>query len=135
MQRFYILKYEKMNFQTLKWMLEWLIQTYKCPNCNSAIVDNNIDIVGTAGKNMNLDVECPNCKIHSIVKAEMLPINFSLNQINISKESLGDLKNNLSKFKNHSSNNNNLSLKDEEIIALNKELKELKSVSDLFNDK
>lgn len=120
-----------MNFQALKWMIESLVQTYKCPNCDSGVSDENVDIIWAAWTNINIDLGCPNCDKHSMIKAEML--SFELWPINISKWNMIWLKNGLSKLK--STKNNKYLIKDSEITALNKKLKELKEVSDLFNEK
>lgn len=121
-----------MNFQTLKWMIDSLVQTYNCPHCGSSVIDNNVDIVWAAWTNINIDVECPSCNKHSIIKAEM--ISFDLSKMNITKQNLNNLKDNLSKLKNNTSNWNNNLIKDEEIVDLNKKLKQLKDVSELFNE-
>lgn len=120
-----------MNFQALKWMINTLVQTYKCPHCGSDILDNNIDIVWAAWTNINIDVDCPSCKKHSIIKAEM--VSFDIWKISITKNNLNNLKNNLSKLQNNSVKWNENSIRDEEIINLNKDLKKFKKVSDLFN--
>lgn len=125
-----------MNFKALKWMIDSLVQVYKCPSCESIVWDNNVDIIWAAWTNINIDVECPTCNKHSMIKAEI--VSFDLWKINISQENLNNLKDNLVKLKDKKSENNILTdnlIKDEEIVNLNKELKDTINVSDLFDIK
>ena len=118
-----------MNFQSLKWMIESLVKTYKCPECNEAISDSNIDIMWAAWYTINIDIECFNCWKHSMVKTEVLAINLSEKWI--PQENIDKLKKSLL------SNNTPLKIEkkinDEEIVWLNKDLKKWKlNVSDLL---
>jgi len=120
-----------MNYQALKWILESLLQTFKCPNCFSQVYDSDVDIVWTAWPYINIDIECSSCNKHSMVKAEV--VSFDWPKINISKENLNNLKENLFNLKNL--NINSIStIKDEEIVDLNRNLKKTAEVSDLFNE-
>jgi len=121
-----------MNYQALKWMLEWIVKTYKCPNCSADISENNVDIVWAAWTTVNIDIECAKCQKHSMIKAEMTQIN--LWEINFSKEWLVWLKNSLEKIKNNLTQAQTRKIKDEEIINLSKDLKKNNlNISDLFS--
>ena len=89
----YINKLNIMNFQSLKWMIDSIVQSYKCPECNVWVNDWNIDIIWAAWTTINIDIECPNCWKHSMIKTEVLSINLS-NQ-GISSENLNKIKQSL----------------------------------------
>ncbi len=128
-----------MNFQALKWMVDNLVQTFKCPDCGSSVSDEFIEIVGTAWTSLNIDIECPKCERHSMLKAQVYSMNIPMEMIipeqelekmenqemEIMQEKLSKIKNfdkkmeEISKNKNESKN----LIKDEEIVSLNKTLK------------
>ena len=119
-----------MNFQSIKWMIESLINTYKCPECNHWIKDVNVDIIWAAGSTINIDIECFNCWKHSMIKTEILAIN--LVDKWFSKESIEKLKKTLL-TKNSGVKKIDKKINDEEIVSLNKDLKKCKlNVSDLL---
>ena len=121
-----------MNFQTLKWMLESLVKTFKCPECFMEIKDINVDIIGAAWNTINIDVECPKCKKHSMIKSEVLLMD--LKKVNIVKNKLEEIKWKLEWFR-ITSEESRYQIKDEEIINLNETLrKEHLQVEDLFGD-
>lgn len=117
-----------MNYQALKTMIESLIKSYKCPECSSSISDTNVDIIWAAWNNVNIDIECPKCKKHSIVKSQVIQMNVgNLWQL---KDNLLNLKNNIWKPR---LNVKHKTIKDKEIIDLSKDLKNDKlNASDLF---
>lgn len=121
-----------MNFQSLKWMIESLIKSYKCPECSTGVTDTNIDIIWAAWTTINIDIECPNCWKHSMIKTEVLSID--LTNKKISPENIEKLK---SSFLNKWATiiQWNKSINDTEIVDLNKNLRKRKlNVSDLFWD-
>lgn len=134
-----------MNFKALKWMIDSLVKTYKCPECAAEVNDNNVDVIGAAGTTINIDVECPNCGKHSMIKSEV--VSLDLSKANISPEQLQALQQKLSKvspniraeivqsWESSEVKSPIDSIKDEEIMDLNNQLKsdEL-NVSDLFDD-
>lgn len=126
-----------MNYKTLKWMLESLVKVYKCPMCNAEINENNVDIVWAAWNTVNIDIECHNCKKHSMIKAEintinLMPMNLSDTWVDWLKKSLDEIK-----WQMLQNNNNNINDKitDTEIVKLNKKLKGTNlNASDLFTE-
>jgi len=121
-----------MNYQSLKWMIESLIRSYKCPECGLWVNENNIDIIWAAWVTINIDIECANCWKHSMIKTEVLSID--LTNKKISPENIQKLKQSLL-AKNWNFINSQNAIKDAEIIDLNKDLKKRKfNVSDLFWD-
>lgn len=123
-----------MNYQALKWMLESIVKSYKCPSCNNLISENNVDIIWAAWTTVNIDIECSICKKHSMIKAEMTQIN--LWEINFSKEWLSWIKEWLEKMKNSNIawKISRIKIKDETIINLSKDLKKTwVSISDIIN--
>ncbi len=119
-----------MNFQSIKWMIESLIKSYKCPECWEWINDTNVDIIWAAWSTINIDIECFKCGKHSMVKTEVLAINLS-NKL-LTEENINKLKNTL--LNTNSINKiNDKKINDKEIISLNKDLKKWKlNVSDLL---
>lgn len=114
-----------MNFQSMKSMIESIVDSYNCPECKSIVNDNNVDIIWAAWSTINIDIMCPECWKHTMVKTETLSINLWKWWLPIDI-----LKNNWKII-----NKKNL-IKDKEIISLNKDLKQSKvNVSDLFSDK
>ena len=73
-----------MSYEGLKAMIESLINTYKCPECSSKVIDNDVDIVWAAWNTVNIDIECSKCKKHSLIKAEVFPVD--LWHLSITKE-------------------------------------------------
>lgn len=126
------INYKKMNFQSLKWMVESLINTYKCPECWNSVNDSNIDIIWAAWTTINIDIECSNCWKHSMLKTEVLSID--LNSKWVSPESIEKLKASLLNW-NWKIISQKTIIKDEEIVELNKDLKREKlNVSDLLGE-
>lgn len=124
-----------MNYKNLKWMLESLIKIYKCPMCNAEVSENSVDIVWAAWNTVNIDIECQNCKKHSMIKAEInsvniLPINVWEDWIDWLKKSLENIKWQISQNKS----TNTKKITDTEIVELNKKLKNNDlNAQDLFN--
>ncbi len=107
-----------MNYQVLKSMIDNLIQSYRCNECNNTISEKDIDIIWAAWNSVNIDVFCPNCKRHAMIKSQVLQMDIT----------------NLFWLKNNSLNFNN-PIKDKEMIELSKELKNKNlNVKDLFSD-
>lgn len=128
----------KMNYKTLKWMLESLVKVYKCPMCNAEINENNVDIVWAAGNTVNIDIECHKCNKHSMIKAEINSINLTSlnlqeNWVEWLKKSLEQIKWNITK-KSTIDTEQKDKITDKEIVDLNKKLKDTNlNASDLFN--
>jgi len=138
-----------MNFQALKWMVDSLVQTFNCPECSSTVSEKSIEIMWTAGENINIDIECPKCKKHSMIRAQMLSIELPIQDIKIKAEeinsqitkSMQKKLNEIGKFKWHiedmksNSENKNHLIKDSQIVELNKNLKSNNiSMSELFGE-
>lgn len=108
-----------MNYEALSTMINNLIEWYKCPDCQSNVTPNDIDIVWAAWSTVNLDVACKNCWKHSMVKTQIMHIN--PNQINALKEKITWNKQTI--------------IKDTQITELSKDLKHRKvKVSDILED-
>jgi hypothetical protein len=62
-----------MNFWMLKNMVDNLVSQYSCPFCSGKeISEQHIDIVGAAGNTVNIDMHCPACEKHFMVKTEVI---------------------------------------------------------------
>jgi len=121
-----------MNFGALKWLVENVMNNYKCPECNSEINDSNIDVIWAAWNTVNIDIECSKCWKHSMIKSEVMT--FDLSKIPLTEDKMNYLKKGLSKLAQW---NWKPMIKDEQIVELNKSLKKDNfNVSDLlWNDK
>ncbi len=64
-----------MNYQMLKSIVDSLIQNFKCPDCHGWVSEKDIEIVWAAWKTVNIDVWCPVCNKHTMVKAEVSNMN------------------------------------------------------------
>lgn len=135
-----------MNFQSLKSMVNNLIQTYRCASCSSPVDETNVEIVWTAWSSVNVEIECPECRKHIIVRAQVYAIDLPSDKANPEwlKELQETLENthpnsNLSvagmeKILNWQIVNKN-AIKDETIVDLNKTLKTRNiSVDDIFKN-
>ena len=128
-----------MNFKALKWMIDSLVKTYKCPECGNEVNDNNVDVIGAAGTTINIDVECPGCGKHSMIKSEVMSLDLT-NQ-NITPDKLQQIKETLGKLtwnikaefidgtneeskKISEAKKQEKAIKDKEIVNLNSELKQ-----------
>ncbi len=80
-----------MNYQMLKTLLDSLLANFKCPNCSSGVIENNIEIVWAAGTSINLDIACSTCEKHTFVKAEVSQINL-WNIVDLKSENMDELK-------------------------------------------
>jgi hypothetical protein len=123
------------NYQTLKWMIENFIKTYKCPSCSATTDESLVDIIGAAGNTINIDIECSACKKHSMIKAEVAQIDMS--NISLAKDKINQIKNILQTIswngKTMFQEQKSESINDSEIVSLSKDLKARKlKVSDLF---
>ena len=112
-----------MNYQSLKWMIESIIKWYKCPGCHWLVSDANIDIIWAAGSTINIDIECSNCKKHSMIKSEVVSIN--LTDLTQAKQQLGKIKNSLAWLQGKVQNSlpKAEAINDDAIIELNNNLK------------
>lgn len=128
-----------MNFKALKWMIDSLVKTYKCPECGNEVNDNNVDVIGAAGTTINIDVECPGCGKHSMIKSEVMSLdltnqNITPDKLQQIKETLGKLNWNIkAEFidgtneeskKISEAKKQEKAIKDKEIVNLNSELKQ-----------
>lgn len=123
-----------MNYNIFKTLVDVLIKTYKCPNCHAEINENSIDIVGAAGTTINVDIWCPSCKQHSIIKAEATQVNVNTMNFwaNPNIDSIKRWLTDLIANKNKISNEN--AIKDNDIVSLAKKINQTEfKLDDLFN--
>jgi len=137
-----------MNFHSLKIMVDNLVNTFKCPDCSSTVSEQAVEIMWTAGLNINIDIECPKCQKHSMIRAQMLSLELPIKDIQMKEEEINSKKieelqkklEEIEKFKGHvedmkSNKENDVLIKDSEIIELNKNLKSNNvSMSELFGE-
>lgn len=122
-----------MNYQMLKILIDSLIKNFKCPNCQSNITQNNLEVVWAAWTSINLDVNCPVCEKHTFVKAEISQINL-WNIVDLKKENIDEIKQKLSNIVQWVKDLDN-QINDKEILQLRDILKcEHIKVEDLFGE-
>lgn len=113
-----------MIYEALKSLVEWLKESYKCPECDSWISEKDIDIVWAAWNTANFDITCPNCSKHWMIKSQLIVMD--LDWITNVKKSIEDIKSKIKQKENHK-------ISDNEIVKLDKSLKNKSiNVSDLF---
>lgn len=115
-----------MNYIILKGIIESTIANFKCKDCNSWITEWNINILGSAGNSVNLEVICPNCKTQWVVKAEIGLINNA-----VTPETLMNLKNTIAWIQNTKQSWID-AIKDTDILDIRENLKNCSSIEDLF---
>lgn len=135
-----------MNFQAIKWMVDSLVETFTCPECNSKVDDSCVDVMWTAGQNINVDVVCKNCSKHTIIRAQMLELEIPIKDIKMKTNELWQIDemqeklDNIEKYKGHiedmkATKEKSSLIKDSEIVELNKNLKSNNiSMEELFKD-
>lgn len=111
-----------MNYIILKSIIDVTIQNFRCKNCNSWVGEWNINILGTAGNTLNLEIICPNCKTQWIVKAEIWMM-----WANQNPDFVSNVKNVL-----QNPDNSKDQIKDDDIVKLRKDLNNCSSLEDLF---
>ena len=112
-----------MIYEAMKWLIDWLVSTYKC-ECGSSIKDSDVDIVWAAWNTLNLDVMCPKCGRHWMIKSQLVMMD--LNWLSQFKHEIEWVSNQLKKDKSQL-------ISDNTIVNLWKDLKnkDIKA-SDLF---
>lgn len=135
-----------MNFQAIKWMVDSLVETFSCPECNSRVDDSCVDVMWTAGQNINVDVICNKCSKHTIIRAQMLALEIPIQDIKMKSNNIWKIEemqaklDNIEKNKGHIENmkvtkSKSTLIKDSQIIELNKNLKSNNiSMEELFKN-
>lgn len=126
-----------MNFGMLKNMVQNILTTYKCPFCATTdISEQNIDIVGAAGNTVNIDLHCPKCRKHFMIKTEIVHMELW----NIPQEKLKQIQQSLEAIKGKMGwewalDTEIEGVKEEDILKLRWTLKNKEmSVEDLFSE-
>ncbi|MDD2891799.1 MAG: hypothetical protein PHQ95_02435 [Candidatus Gracilibacteria bacterium] len=112
-----------MNYFIIKNIVETTLQHFACKECGAKATEQNIQIIGTAGNSLNMEVICPECQTSGIIKAEMniMGVNTSPAQFAEQlKKTVGDKR-------------KQEAIKDADIIKVREDLQKTHSVSDLFN--
>ena len=113
-----------MNYQILKSIIDSIIKNFKCEACSSNITEWNIEIVWAAWTTLNLDLVCPTCNKHNMVRAEVSHLNMGqIGDINKIKENLTNALKNISQVK-MDNKRKDIKIDDKEIIDLRKKLKQ-----------
>jgi phage FluMu protein Com len=66
-----------MNYLIIKSIIEATLTNFRCKDCGSGVTDKDLNILGTAGNSVNLEIICPKCKVQGVVKAEVGMMNLT----------------------------------------------------------
>ena len=121
-----------MNYKILKNIIENLLKSFTCPSCTSAINESDLEIVWAAGNTINVNVTCPQCQKNAMIRTEVAHVNLD----NINPASIPeDIQQKINALKGEILNVwtvKKSSINDKQIIDLNKKLKNISAVWDLF---
>lgn len=119
-----------MNYQILKNIIENLLQSFECPSCSSEISEQNLEIVWAAWSSINVNVNCWSCNKSTLIRTEVATINlWKIDGLKIPDE----IKSKIQNLKSEIAPVKKTFINDEEIISLNKKLKNISWVEDLFS--
>ncbi len=119
-----------MNYQILKNIIENLVQSFECPSCTEKVDEASIEIVWAAWSSLNININCPACQKSTMVRTEVANINlWKLDALNVPEEIKSKIKN----LKSEIVQAPKSQIKDEEIVSLNKKLKWMSWVQELFS--
>lgn len=123
-------------------MIENLVKSFACPACNSGIKETSVEIIWAAGSTVNIDIECPMCKKHALIKAELAYAD--MGNMNLGKDKLEAVKDILKAMGNKASLEQETTtypsqpvdvIDDKKIVELSQNLKNKNlSVSDLLKE-
>ena len=117
-----------MNYILLKNIIDNVVQNFICPSCQTPVSEQDLEIVWAAGNTVNVNVKCSACQRNAMIKTEVAHVDIH----NIWHMNLPDaLKNALQNQKNME-NVRKSQVTDEDIIDLNKRLKDMTDLWDLF---
>ena len=113
-----------MNYLILKNIVETTLAQFVCKDCQSKATEQNIQILGTAGNALNMEVTCPQCHSSGVIKAE-------INIVGPNSANMGAMIEQIKKVA--SAYHQEGSIRDEDITKLRDDLKNSSSVQDIFN--
>jgi hypothetical protein len=119
-----------MNYLIMKSIVEATIAHFECKNCSGKITDRDVQILGTSGQTVNMEVLCPHCKASGVIKAEINVVGNAadiakLQNIGMNAETLFQLDAPIIPKAQP--------IKDADILALREKLKHTDSVEDLLS--
>lgn len=109
-----------MNYEMMKNLIDSLINNFSCPDCSSKVTWKNAEIMWAAGSAVNMDLVCPKCGKHTMVRAELS----SLWQINWMDKLKEQLEQQLNVKLNKASAKKAKTINDKNIVDLNNVLKQ-----------
>lgn len=135
----------KMNYKVFKTLIDWIIKGHICKDCGAKCSQEDVEIMGTAGNAVNLNINCPKCSKQNIVRAEVSQVEIDADNIWKSKDLISKVMKdwifwgtNIQELSEKISRAEALiekskeSIKDEDIVSINKELKNASSIEDLL---
>ena len=123
-----------MNYQILKNIIDNLLNSFTCPSCTCAISEADIEIVGAAWNTINVNVSCPQCQKNAMIRTEVAHVNLdNINPANIP----ADIQNKIQALKwdiLKVGTVKKTTINDKQITELNRDLKNISGVTDLFGE-
>ncbi len=114
-----------MNFQALEWLIQSIISQYSCDNCSIKLDKKDVSIKQIEWTSVVLELTCPKCNFKWLIKSEVVSLDLTKY---LSEKELKEIQNSIEWVRNKNS------IKDEQIVELNRDLKkENLEVWDLFN--
>lgn len=110
-----------MNYLIIKNIIETTLAHFICKDCGEKASEQDVQILGTAGNSLNMEIICPKCRATGVIKAEMNVV--SNIQDPAVRENMKKMVEELKKSQ---------SIKDEDILRVREDLKQAVSVQDLF---
>lgn len=114
----------------MKSIIEATIAHFACKSCNGKITDRDVQILGTSGQLVNMEVMCPHCKTPGMIKAE-INVMGSLGEIGQMQE-MGISPAAIFQMDTPSSPAAS-AINDTDILALREKLKNTASIEDLLS--
>jgi len=112
-----------MNYLILKNIVETTLMQFACKDCNTKVTEQHVQVLGTAGNSLNMEIICPKCQSLGVIKAEInmigagMPNAHFIEQI---KQVTGEYR-------------KGQAIKDADILTLREGLKSGVSAQDIFN--
>ena len=115
-----------MNYLLLKNIIEATIANFSCQKCSGKIEDKDINVIGTAGNGIHMEINCPQCKTSGVIKAEVNILGNLAGQTKF----LENLKKMMEQANSAASAEGRIAEAD--ILSLREDLKNAASARDLF---
>ncbi len=66
-----IFTHTTMNYLILQSIIDTMSANFRCQQCGASIGPQNINLLGTSGKDISVEISCPQCHTNALMKAEI----------------------------------------------------------------